>query len=262
MQHDARTMELNTDVVEWCPAPQHRRCLAVGTYQLDESSGQRQGRLHLYTLSPAWKLQPAAALDLPGIFDLRWHPTHPTPLLAAALADGSVRLLSLTEDEAGGGSSCWAAAAATDPQPDALAVSLDYARCRGLEASTLAVSYSDGSLQQLQVCGLVFTDAAFSLGWGAVPWLFQGLSWVAAQHTGRVQHRARLQHGGQGRAEGRVLVRVLETPAVKGCCACYPWTWCNWGIRGLHSVGQRPRPCCHVLLLFTSFTFQLTHSGS
>lgn len=145
--HDTLTMPLNTDVVEWCPAPGLQRCLAVGTYQLDEASGQREGRLQLYTLDGSNRLAPAAAVDLPGVFDLRWHPDPVgPPLLAAALADGSVRLFAVA-----GAGAALEEACSTGNLSGALAVSLDYARRAGEEGSTLAVSYSDGTLQQFQV---------------------------------------------------------------------------------------------------------------
>ena len=140
---DAVTLDLNTDVVEWCPG--HQRCLAVGTYQLNEATGAREGRLHLFSFTPARKLELVAAHDIPGIFDLRWHPRHDSPLIAAALADGSVRLLALKQ------CASWQEVCCTGVQPAAMAVSLDYSRCQGQEGSTLAVSYSDGTLQQLQV---------------------------------------------------------------------------------------------------------------
>ena len=142
---DAITLEHNTDVVEWCPTPGHLRCLAVGTYQLNESTGVREGRLHLFSFTAARTLELMAAHDIPGIFDLRWHPRHDSPLIAAALADGSVRLLALKQ------CASWQEVCCTGVQPAAMAVSLDYSRYPGQEGATLAVSYSDGTLQQLQV---------------------------------------------------------------------------------------------------------------
>ena len=42
--HDAITVDLNADSTEWCPAAGDENLLAVGTYQLDEASGKRNGR--------------------------------------------------------------------------------------------------------------------------------------------------------------------------------------------------------------------------
>ena len=44
------TLDLNPDSTEFCPWPGHHALLAVGTYQLDEASQQRLGRLHLYQM--------------------------------------------------------------------------------------------------------------------------------------------------------------------------------------------------------------------
>lgn len=100
---------------EWCPDAAAASLLAVGTYQLDEVSQMRLGKLLMYRLAapdgdsseppPPPQLAPLSSLDLPGIFDLRWHPRSAMPQLAAALADGSVRLLAFAEGLAGGGGS-------------------------------------------------------------------------------------------------------------------------------------------------------------
>lgn len=189
------TLPLNTDVAEWCPQPAAARLLAVGTYQLDEASQTRQGGLHFFALhsegaaggaaaaapgaapTHGQRLAQVACFDLPGVFDLRWHPRSAMPTLAAALADGSVRVLALSDSSSGsggseqgpdGGCDAWegvaaavAAAAAAGPAAAALlpsrddaegmAVSLDYTRCQGCEGDHLAVSYSSGQLQLFQV---------------------------------------------------------------------------------------------------------------
>ena len=161
--HERLTLDLDTDVAEWCPAAGAlARLLAVGTYQLDKASGRREGRLHLYQLegplgpSPC-RLSPCGGLPgLPGIFDLRWHPraAPPRPLLAAALADGSLRLLGV--DCSGGGGPEPAAAAvaevaASPAREGSMAVSLDYSRCGAGAGDALAASYSCGALQLFQV---------------------------------------------------------------------------------------------------------------
>lgn len=45
--HQERTLELNADSTEWCPTQGSRDLLAVGTYQLDEATSSRNGRLAL-----------------------------------------------------------------------------------------------------------------------------------------------------------------------------------------------------------------------
>ena len=42
--HHEQTLDLNADSAEWCPTTGSKDCLAVGTYQLDESNNQRDGR--------------------------------------------------------------------------------------------------------------------------------------------------------------------------------------------------------------------------
>jgi diphthamide biosynthesis protein 7 len=153
-------MPLSSDVVEWCNLPGYRDVLAAGMYELDEGSGERNGRLHLYRLKssdsdtpsdgagagPKRSLQLLISHELPGVFDLRWHPT--APLLAAALADGSVRVLrpGLEDQQCMLTEVCSEEHSLAGP---ALATSLDY-RCSiagGGDELGLCVSYSDGSLQ-------------------------------------------------------------------------------------------------------------------
>jgi diphthamide biosynthesis protein 7 len=162
--HQELTLELTADVAEWCPLPSHRRLLAAGTYQLDEATQQRHGRLHLYQLRgdleaavPAvapLHLHPCGTLDLPGIFDLRWRPGGDAPALAAALADGSVRLL---EMEVGGGTQEGYVAAevsevARSPARDgSMALSLDFSPAGGGGGGSVISSFSCGTLRHFQV---------------------------------------------------------------------------------------------------------------
>lgn len=152
---------------EWGLCPAAARVLAVGTYQLDEATQQRHGRLLIYGLREAaaagaaagappaqLQLEQLSSVDLPGIFDLRWHPCSAMPQLAAALADGSVRLASFGAEPAAGG----AAAAPSLTQLPAggepasgMAVSLDYSRAPSCAGEQLVVSYSSGQLQLFQV---------------------------------------------------------------------------------------------------------------
>ncbi|GAX76359.1 hypothetical protein CEUSTIGMA_g3805.t1 [Chlamydomonas eustigma] len=53
----AINLDLNADSTEFCPWQYHERLLAVGTYQLDEATRQRQGLLYLYKVNtPAGNL--------------------------------------------------------------------------------------------------------------------------------------------------------------------------------------------------------------
>ena len=109
--HQELTLDLNADVAEWCPLPgPHSRLLAAGTYELDEITQQREGRIYLYKLqgdinntnNKKLSLHLATTFDLPGIFDLRWLPMTNEPILAVALADGSLRLLQVTRQSSSG----------------------------------------------------------------------------------------------------------------------------------------------------------------
>jgi hypothetical protein len=168
---------LPCDVAEWCPNEGAQRMLAVGTYKLDEASQQRRGALHMFRLDGddgGGRLLPlpAAGLPLPGVFDLRWQPRSAMPQLAAALADGSLRLLQWSGGEGGlsdgGAGAAPPAELAVLPGPPpvdgggggdgccpstAMAVSLDFTRAPGGTAEKLVGSYSSGQLQLFQVKG-------------------------------------------------------------------------------------------------------------
>lgn len=91
-------LELNTDCLEFCQLQDSTWRLAVGTYQLDEATGTRHGRLHMFSVQRGPALQLDSTLDVPGIFDLHWwHPGHSPeqPNVSLALADGTLQLVEL-----------------------------------------------------------------------------------------------------------------------------------------------------------------------
>lgn len=96
---------LNADFSGFCPANGLQHLLAVGTYQLDESSQKRLGRLHIFDTSRhdasgRHGMTELQAIDQPGIFGLEWlHPEAEDikPCLALALADGCLQLMSIPE---------------------------------------------------------------------------------------------------------------------------------------------------------------------
>lgn len=169
------TLRLPADVAEWCPTPGATDVLAVGMYKLDEATQLRHGAVHLFQLQPgsndstsarssmppdgtaadpaagastaARLVQCTAPRDVPGVFDLRWHPRSAMPRLAAALADGTVHVLELGEPADG----LRAVAAAPGGDAEGMAVSLDFSRCAGTAGDQLAASYSSGQLQLFQV---------------------------------------------------------------------------------------------------------------
>lgn len=110
--HQEILLELNADSTEYCPNKEYHNILAVGTYQLDEATQQRLGRLFLYQTEgvqqaaetpecpPEYRLALQHQQDIPGIFDLKWQPSvagSGKPILGAALADGSLRLFELKQ---------------------------------------------------------------------------------------------------------------------------------------------------------------------
>lgn len=186
--HDQHQLPLNADVAEWCPAPQALSALAVGTYQLDEATQQRMGRLHMYALqrdgapaaaaveqaacvplsSQQLRLAELSSMELPGIFDLRWHPRSAMPQLAAALADGSVRVLEFGEALGSGGAAAVPKVKRLEPgevPPEGMAVSLDYSRAAASAGEQLAVSFSSGQLQLFQVRAVDGVERGRLPGW-------------------------------------------------------------------------------------------------
>lgn len=111
--YQEKVLTVNADSTEFCPLQDLAHLLAVGTYELDESTQTRHGLLHLYTVSSEgnavanlasntagdigiWQLQEMHTLPISGIFDMRWQNSHPACLLAAC-ADGSLHLLALEQ---------------------------------------------------------------------------------------------------------------------------------------------------------------------
>ena len=143
----------NTDLVAWSPREPNE--LAIGTYQLDKSSGVRSGHVYLYTLDGAdeeeQRLSVAREWAGPGVFEMAWAGAglgDQGPLLAVALTDGSVRILDAqlrelaqtdeSEEDALTCCVCWL----EEPRP-------------GSASATLLASYSDGSAERFQVRGSV-----------------------------------------------------------------------------------------------------------
>lgn len=157
--HQELLLPLHADVSEFCPAltpDPHSSLLAVGTYQLDETAGKRDGQLHLFRVHDAAEdsdhrsscgigeaprlHRVAAPFDCSGIFDLRWMKSGGAWVIGAALADGTVRLLST-------------------PAFDS-------------SAADASASSSDAELQQLAACRAVSSGMALALDWqqlGMVP---------------------------------------------------------------------------------------------
>ena len=179
-RHKDVTLDLHADVASWNPNAAHTRTLAVGTYELDEATQVRHGKLYTYHVSgdvgdvgdvgdDLCLECKYAAVDLPGIFDLHCmeSPTCPTTV-ALALADGSVRLIDVSTgmqaattgpDEVRMWNTdtyedCTVAHAAPTPL-QAMALTVDTRSSSSPESPTsstsIAASYSDGSVKLFDV---------------------------------------------------------------------------------------------------------------
>ena len=92
--HQEIITDYHADCAEFLPSTSSPDWLAVGTYQLEESTATRVGRLYLYHLIHNNALEPPWTLDVPGIFDLKWWQGAPTFWsVSLALADGTLRLV-------------------------------------------------------------------------------------------------------------------------------------------------------------------------
>lgn len=149
MLHQEVTLDLNADSAEWCPNVHFTDILAVGTYQLDESRNTRNGRLYAFAAhkpggsDAKWQLHRRAQLDCSGIFDMRWAPHTPSPVLALALASGSVQMLELNDAHGG-----WQEVVTTDIA-QGMVLTVDWAR-HAAHAGRAVASTSTGHLAVLQ----------------------------------------------------------------------------------------------------------------
>lgn len=94
-----RILSFNADATEFCPTPGCEDVLAVGTYQLDEGTQTREGRLYMFRVSghafeDDLALEELSATDLAGILDMAWVSSEVQGggLLAVGLADGFISL--------------------------------------------------------------------------------------------------------------------------------------------------------------------------
>lgn len=172
--HQELLHELNTDCVEFCPAPQHPDWLVLGSYQLDEKTGKRHGGLDLFRVSrrggggpgsgEAGSSAPRVALaaavrGIPGVFDARWHRLAGGWVLSTALADGSVRLF---RPPALGGADA-AAEDGTAADADAADVPAADGSAAGAGDSSAAAPAVPG-MEEIDSCKAA-TDMALCLDW-------------------------------------------------------------------------------------------------
>ena len=95
-----RTFPLNTDCVEFCRVRGFENLLAVGCYELDLQTNDRQGQIHILCLKHEdhhTSLQTNCSNTcLPGVLDLKWCPVSLQRCeLSAATADGQLYLFNV-----------------------------------------------------------------------------------------------------------------------------------------------------------------------
>mmetsp|Transcript_29785 Transcript_29785/g.41130 ORF Transcript_29785/g.41130 Transcript_29785/m.41130 type:complete len:380 (-) Transcript_29785:89-1228(-) len=108
--YDSITLDLDTDVVEFCPQPFYQDLLAVGTYALDDTTRSRYGKIHMYQMNShsgsnenSYTLEWKSSLTTEAVFDIQWAPTHlysnsAGVKLAQAGADGSVEIYNISSE--------------------------------------------------------------------------------------------------------------------------------------------------------------------
>ena len=106
MLHSSLQTPLNADFSAFCPVEGFHQLLAIGTYQLDESSQQRLGGLHLYDTSSTnaaglHDMHELQSVQQPGIFGMEWVSQaycDKRPGIALALANGCLQFMRLDQD--------------------------------------------------------------------------------------------------------------------------------------------------------------------
>ncbi|KAK3258249.1 hypothetical protein CYMTET_32698 [Cymbomonas tetramitiformis] len=103
---DSAKLDLDVDIVEFCPQTGLHNILAVGTYKLIEEPYSRVGQLHLFSVSEAFSEPRRSVLtenlthETTAIFDLKWAPAKEgrseKALLAQAGTDGNVAIYSVS----------------------------------------------------------------------------------------------------------------------------------------------------------------------
>jgi hypothetical protein len=101
-----RILDYNADVAEFCPHPSVENVLAVGTYELDETSRNRHGKLYVFRLIGDIRdgqlgLEDPSAILLPGILDMSWVSSEVSDgaQVAVALADSTVAIFNVCDLE-------------------------------------------------------------------------------------------------------------------------------------------------------------------
>lgn len=139
-------LDLHADVADWNRNEGREELLAVGTYELDETTQMRHGALYTFSHSTGDTplKQERRVMDLPGIFDLQWVPgslCESSTMVAVAFADGSVQFMDALSNDG--------KTLSTPSNDGAMALTVDTVQHKG--SLMCASSYSDGCVNVFQV---------------------------------------------------------------------------------------------------------------
>lgn len=155
--------------------------VAVGMYQLDESTQRREGRIQLFDVgsSPGHPLEirEGVSWDLPGVFDAKWRVPRPSApssvdhILGVAAADGNLKLYGIQRNSSFAFDSSPAPSVSRTPEiicevspPSGGAMALVLEWSRGAAADRVCCSYSTGDLAvyRLREGGGLSSEVAWS----------------------------------------------------------------------------------------------------
>lgn len=160
------TLDLHADVTEWNPNSGNEHLFVAGTYELDERTQTRFGKLYTYSVeqqtqngdgdsqtSDVHVRRIGKVIDTPGIFDLRWIPGEvlgSTTAVVGALADGSLTVFDtvLSSESDGEEREERTGTLISSEKSSAMALSVDCLRGEmGGDSNAVRVtsSYSDGA---------------------------------------------------------------------------------------------------------------------
>ena len=142
----------NGSCLHFCERPGLQQCLVVGTYELHEEDQTRTGELVLYSYDYVLrKLTKVSSISTAGVFDLSSNGASEGALLAAALSNGYLQLLSVEYDDA---QSQLRALSAVPCFKDAMVACVDFDRARQSLHECIAVSSSAGTLGMINQVSL------------------------------------------------------------------------------------------------------------